>query len=57
MDLSGQLHDPTALPPVENSVPIDRRLGGHQRRAEWFGEENNILNLPGLKPRIAYPVT
>jgi hypothetical protein len=46
MEVSGQLHCPTALPP---GYPLDTRLGGPQRRFGHGGEEKNSQPLPGLK--------
>jgi len=31
--------------------PLDRRLGGPQRRSGRGGEEENSLPLPGIEPR------
>jgi hypothetical protein len=36
--------------------PLDRRLGGTQRRSGRGGEEKNSHPLPGLKPPIIQPV-
>jgi hypothetical protein len=36
--------------------PLDRRLGGPQRRSERGGEENNSQPLQGLEPPIIQPV-
>jgi len=45
--MSGQIHDPAALPPgKEPLVPLDRRLGGPQRRSGRGGEEKNTQPLP-----------
>jgi len=30
--------------------PWNRRLGGHQRRSERFGEEKNFFLLPAIEP-------
>jgi hypothetical protein len=37
--------------------PLDRRLGGPQRRSGRGGEEENSQPLPGLEPLIIQPVT
>jgi hypothetical protein len=54
MEVSGQLHDPAALPPGREPpprwYPLDKRLGGPQSRSGRGGEDmkrgmpkNNIL--------------
>jgi hypothetical protein len=43
--MSGQLHAPAALP------PLDRRLGGPQSRSGRCGEKRKFLTLPGLELR------
>jgi hypothetical protein len=56
MEVSGQIHDPAALPPgKEHRYPIDRRLGGPQSRSGRGDEEKNSQPLPGLKPRSDSP--
>jgi hypothetical protein len=50
-EVSGQLHDPVALPTEkEPPVPIDRRLGGPQSRSGCCGVEKNLLLLSGIEP-------
>jgi hypothetical protein len=44
MDVSGQLHAPAAL------SPLDRRLGGPQSRSGCGGEEKNSQPPPGIEP-------
>jgi hypothetical protein len=54
LEVSGQLHAPTALPPV----PIYRRLGGPQSRSGRYGEVK-IVTLSGLElplPLVVQPV-
>jgi hypothetical protein len=42
MEVSGQLHDPTALPQGKSPwYLLDRRLGGPQGRSGRGGEEKN----------------
>jgi hypothetical protein len=50
MEVSGELHDPAALPPLKNSVP---RLGGPE---ESSGKKKIVLLLPVFEPRTAQPV-
>jgi hypothetical protein len=42
--VGGQLYDHAALA----RHPLNRRLNGTQRRSGSFGEEINLLNLPGI---------
>jgi hypothetical protein len=35
--------------------PFDRRLDGPQKRFGRYGEEKNLLLLPGIKPRPSSP--
>jgi hypothetical protein len=49
MEVSDQLHAPTALPPY----PLDRRLGGSQSRSERCGEEKNSQPPPGIEHRLS----
>jgi len=35
--------------------PVDRRLGGPQRRSGCGGEDKKSLPLPGIKPRTSSP--
>jgi hypothetical protein len=56
MELSGQLHDPAALPlGKEPLVPIDRRLGS-QSLSGRGGEEKKSQPLPGIELPIIQPV-
>jgi hypothetical protein len=58
MDVSGQLHDPAALPQGKSPwYPLDRRLGGPQSRSGRGGEEKNSQLLPGLELPIIQLVT
>jgi hypothetical protein len=45
---------PLPLCPQENSPPhpLYRRLGGSQSRSGHYGEENNLLPLQGIEPRL-----
>jgi hypothetical protein len=47
MEVSGQLH---------TLVPVEQRLGGPQSQYGCFGEEKNLLPLPGFEPWIFQPV-
>jgi hypothetical protein len=52
MEVSGQLHAPTALPQEKEShwYPLARRLGGSQSRSGRGGEEKNSQSPPGIEP-------
>ena len=53
MNWIGELHTPTDLPPGKNPrYPFCRKLGEPKSRFGRFGEEANILPLPGIWPRI-----
>jgi hypothetical protein len=42
MEVSGQLHDLVALPPgIEPRYPLNRRLGGPQKRSGRGGEDSS----------------
>jgi hypothetical protein len=57
MEVSGQLHAPTALPPRKRPwYQLDRRLGGAQSRNGRGGEEKNSQPLLRLEPPIIQPV-
>jgi hypothetical protein len=47
METSSQLQAPAALPQEKNIYPLKRRLNGPQIRSVYFGEEKNLLPLPG----------
>jgi hypothetical protein len=50
MGVSGQLHDPAALPPGKEPPPphsLDRTLGGPQSRSGRGGEDKSFQPLPG----------
>jgi hypothetical protein len=51
MEVIDQLYAPAALPPgKEPLVPLDRRLGGPQKRSGHGGEEKNSQSPPGIEP-------
>jgi hypothetical protein len=51
MEVSGQLHAPTALPPGKApSYPLDRKLGEPQSRSGRGGEDKNSQPPPGIEP-------
>jgi hypothetical protein len=53
MEMSDQLHAPTALPQGrENPVTIGWEVSGLQSRSGRGGEEKNSQPLPGLEPPI-----
>jgi hypothetical protein len=53
MDVSGQLHDPVALPPEQepSRCLLDRTLGGPQNRPGRCVKEK-ILLLPEFEPQL-----
>jgi len=55
MEVSGQLHAPTALLPGKEPLST-RRVGGPQRQGGRGGEKKNSQPLPGLEPQINQPV-
>jgi hypothetical protein len=53
MEVSGQLSTPAAFPPGKQPpYPLYKRLGGPQSLFRHYGEEKNLLPLPGMKPRF-----
>jgi hypothetical protein len=53
MDVCGELHVPAALPSTkEPPVPINMRLLGFQNKSRKFGEEEDILPLPGIETNV-----
>jgi hypothetical protein len=56
MEVSDQLHI-RADSRLEKELPhaLTRRLGGPQSLSERFGEETNLLPLPGFDPLITIP--
>jgi len=57
MEVSGQLHDPNALPTRDLLYPLDRRLGGLQSRCGRGADEEIIRSLPmqGIETRRPAP--
>ena len=56
MEVADKSHAPAALPSEQEAAyQLNRRLGGPHSRSERFGEEENILPLPGLERRIVQP--
>jgi hypothetical protein len=50
--MSGQLHEPAALPPEnETRNVLDRRLDGAKSRSGRGDMEKNCQSLPGIEPR------
>jgi len=48
---------PRLLYPQEMSqYPLKKRLGGPERESEPFGDEENLLLLPGLEARVIQPI-
>jgi len=57
MEVSGQFHNPAALPHGKRPwYPLDGRLGGPQSRSGRGGEEKNSQPLLGLEHPIIQPV-
>jgi hypothetical protein len=57
MEVSGQLHARPLYPQGKSPwYPLDRRMGGPQRRSGRGGEQKNSQPLPGLEPPIIQPV-
>jgi hypothetical protein len=55
MEVSGQLHAPTALPRGKRPwYPLDRRLGGPQSSSGRGGEEKN--SQPSREPNPSTPI-
>jgi hypothetical protein len=46
---------PLHPPRKEHRYPFNRLLGMSQCRSGWFGEQTNILHLPGFETRIVQP--
>ena len=58
MAICGQHHAPVVVPPgKKHRYPFNTRLGGPQSRSERFGEDKNLVSLPGFEPRIIQLVT
>jgi hypothetical protein len=56
MEVSGQLHALTALPPGKSpQCPLDGSVDGPQSRSGRYGEEKNHLPLPGIEPWSSSP--
>jgi len=51
------LISPWPLYPQEQSLqyPLNKRLGGLQIQPGHFGEQENLLSLPGIKTRSSIP--
>jgi hypothetical protein len=57
MEVSGQLHAQSALPPGKYPCyPLDRKLDGPQGLSGRGDEEKNYQSLSGLEPPIIQPV-
>jgi hypothetical protein len=51
-----QFYATDALRPGEEpKYPLNRKLGGSQNQSGWYGEENNLLPLSVIKPKIIQP--
>jgi hypothetical protein len=56
MEVSSQLHSPTALPLGGSArYPFYRRLDGPRNRSGRCGGEKNLLSLPRIEPRPSSP--
>jgi hypothetical protein len=56
MEVSGQLHAPTALPPGWAPLTLDRRLGGPQSLSGRGVKEKESQPLLGIEPRPFSPL-
>ena len=52
MEVTTQLHAPAVLPPIA----IEQEAARVPEPVWTFGEEKNLLFLPGLDPRILQPI-
>ena len=59
MEITGQLHAPTALKPrrISFRYQLNRRNGGPQSRFGSSGETKNLLSLSGIEPMMVHPVS
>jgi len=48
---------PGHCPHEEPQYLLKRRMGGLQGRSGHFGEEKNLLPLPGFKPQIIHSIS
>jgi len=57
MQVSGQFHEPAALPPPPPTTryTMDRKLGGPQSRSGRSGQKKNSLPLPVIENRSSSP--
>jgi hypothetical protein len=56
MEVSDQLHEPAALPLVNEPTVSISRLDGPQRRSERSGKEKNIPAPGGNRTPVVRPV-
>jgi hypothetical protein len=58
MEITGQLHAPTALQPrrISFRYQLNRRNGGPQSRFGSSGETKNLLPLSGIEILMVHPV-
>jgi len=57
MEVSGQLHTSTTLPPEKEPwYPLNSRMGVPQSLSGRFEEEKNLLPLPGIESLIAQSI-
>jgi hypothetical protein len=53
MEVSGELHTPTALPPRKKPrYSLYGRLGMPQRRSGGYGKQRDLLLLSGINPGL-----
>jgi hypothetical protein len=51
MEVSGKLHNAAPLCLGEQPLlPTEQQVGGSQSQSECFGEQKNLLPLPGIEP-------
>ena len=55
VEVGGQLNALATLPRERSPrYTLNRRLGESQSRSGWFGEEENMLALPGIEKFFGY---
>jgi hypothetical protein len=55
MEVNGQLHTLASLPQGMSPLyQFYKGLGGPQSRSGRYGEQKNLLPLPGTEPRLLY---
>ena len=55
MEVSGQIHAALSVRKVPRH-PVSKSLGGPHSQSGHFGEEKNLLPLPGIQSQIIQPI-